>query len=112
MEKQSVFISYAHSDTNPDRVKAFIYFLEQYLPRKISLLFDKKYLGIGKNIPKYMELLKKVPVAIILFSPAYKKKIETAVDGVFEEYSIIRERLATSFSAYQEVCILFLDSYK
>lgn len=89
----TVFISYAHQDTGLDRIAAFVQYLHDCLPSKIEILLDRKYLGIGKNIPNYMEKLKISPVAIVLLTPEYKRRVEGGTGGVFFEYKIIRDRL-------------------
>ena len=88
----SVFISYAHHDSNVDRVAGFVQFLHGCLPGKIKILLDRKYLGLGKNIPDYMDHLATCPVIIALLTPEYKRRSAGAIGGVFTEFSKIRKR--------------------
>ena len=90
--EESVFISYAHKDVEKNKVIGFYQFLKDRLPKKIQLLLDRQRLGIGKNIPEYVNLLKTTPVVVILCTPEYKRKVDSAVGGVFDEYRIIERR--------------------
>jgi len=102
-----VFISYAHQDASASRVVGFNQFLHDCLPGKISLLLDRKYLGIGKNIPNYMQHLETCPAAIILMTPEYKRRTENATGGVFTEFEIIRKRVLDDKDDFLCLPVLF-----
>lgn len=103
----SVFVSYAHLDSGAIRVRGFVHFLHNSLPNKISLLLDRKSLQIGKNIPNFMEQITECPVVIVLFTPEYKRRAESATGGVFREYEVIRSRYIDKERDFMLLPILF-----
>lgn len=107
LDENSVFISYAHQDTTANRVAAFTQFLHDCLPSKIELLLDRKYLGIGKNIPNYIQRLEICPVAIILMTPEYKRRSENATGAVFSEFDVIRRRMLDDADDFLCLPVLF-----
>lgn len=109
-DDNSVFISYAHQDTNVIRVAGFTQFLHDCLPGKIKLLLDRKFLGIGKNIPNYMERLETCSVAIVLLTPEYKRRAENATGGVFSEFKVIRRRCFDEDDDFLLLPVLFEGS--
>jgi hypothetical protein len=105
--ENAVFISYAHQDVTASRVAGFTQFLHDCLPSKISLLLDRKLLGIGKNIPSYMQYLENCPAVIILMTPDYKRRTENAIGGVFSEFEIIRSRVLNENDEFLCLPVLF-----
>ncbi len=106
-DDHSVFISYAHHDTSIDRIAGFSQFLYGCLPGKIEILLDRKYLGIGKNIPDYMDRLDSCPVAVVLLTPEYKRRADGATGGVFTEFAKIRKRYLDEDDDFLVLPILF-----
>lgn len=106
-DESSVFISYAHLDSQADRVAGFVQFLHNCLPRKIDILLDRKILGIGKNIPDYMDRLEKSPVVVLLLTPEYKRRSESATGGVFREFDKIRRRFLEEDNDFLVLPVLF-----
>jgi energy-coupling factor transporter ATP-binding protein EcfA2 len=105
--EKMVFISYAHKDTSISKIAAFTQFLHDCLPNKISILLDRKYLGIGKTIPNYVQYLETCPAAIVLMTPEYKRRSENATGSVFGEYEIIHKRLLNEEDEFLCLPVLF-----
>lgn len=103
----SVFISYAHQDSNTNRVSAFYQFLHDCLPKKVEILLDKKKLGIGTNIANFVQRLESCPVAVVLLTPDYKRRVEQARNGVFDEYQTIRRRYLDENDEFLILTVLF-----
>ncbi|SHO56880.1 P-loop ATPase, Sll1717 family [Vibrio quintilis] len=85
------FISYCHEDIDRESLEHLVSRFEEESSGKIKFHTDYS-LSAGDDLPKYMELLEYVDGTIMIFTPAYKNKIQDRKGGVYKEFSIIMNR--------------------
>jgi hypothetical protein len=95
MKPTQIFISYAHDEVARElpRLKYFVQHLRRQLNESFVVTVDYEHLLPGRDKLEYMRRhARECDVAIILLSPAYRKKVENRLDGVFTEWNILIER--------------------
>jgi len=92
-KKQKCFISYNRSDCDLETIESMIDYLGKCSKYSIDFLIDEK-LKTGKDLNRFMNLIKTVDAIIVLLTPEYKKKADERINsGVYTEYKMILDRL-------------------
>ena len=91
--KPTCFISYCHDDVDEPAVDFFQQEIEKISNESINIIRDKGNIGAGDFINQHEKKLLSCEIIIVLFTPAYLKKIQNRTpSGVFREYEIIYSR--------------------
>jgi hypothetical protein len=87
-----VFISYSWEE--PEHTDWTIKLANRLTKDGINVIFDKYDLGIGDNIPYYMEKsVERANKVLVILTPKYKEKADERKGGVGYEYSLINADL-------------------
>ena len=91
-KKPSCFISYCHEDTNKDAILLLVEELRALSSEDIVFHWDRNQVT-GSKLVTFMDKLYTADAVILLLSPAYKRKVDERIGGVYEEYERIMGRL-------------------
>lgn len=89
--KPTCFVTYCYEDNTREDIDFFIDHLKRRTKKKCDVLYDQD-IGIGKRFKVFMDALDGVDLVIMICTPKYKEKAETASGGVGYEYKKISER--------------------
>ena len=88
------FISYCHENMDRNLLEYLISWLKKGMRGRVDFFYDQD-LSAGSNLDQFMANTLDVDVALMLFTPAYKRKVNNRIGGAYKEYSLITNRYWT-----------------
>ncbi len=92
--KQTIFVSYSHSNLDQDKLIYLLDLIKKKAKSKVNILIDVKDVRLGGSIPEFMSLLDdyEVDAVLMALTPSYKDKIQNNEGSVPREFSSILAR--------------------